>query len=256
MFSRKFAFAGVLFLIACSPGIVCAQGEGPTARPRPAPKPSPTPTKPIDSPVTSSSGGAQATSGLGILAATATPTPKPSPTPTAPGPVGPTPGGPQAQFNGVWILDKTRSQGLSPRMQGADKVAWIIMQDDRTISIDQRIEGGQPPAGGGGGGAGGGGGMGGGRPPAPPAYKLDGSEATSDMTSGPTTGKLTLKATWFSDVLELSRKTVFTTDQGDRVTTTTQKLSLSGDGKILTVNIHSEGGRGASTDSTLVFNKQ
>src|SRR5207253_8445152 len=92
-----------------------------------------------------------------------------------------------ANFGGTWALDKTKSQGLSPRLQGADKVTWTITQDDKTISIDQKVEGGQPPAsgGGGGGGTGGGGGMGGGRPPGPPpAYKLDGSETTLEMGQG------------------------------------------------------------------------
>src|SRR5216684_4532816 len=94
-----------------------------------------------------------------------------------------------ANFGGTWVLDKAKSQGLSPRMQGADKVTWTITQDDKTISIDQKVEGGQAPAGGGGGG-----GMGGGRPPAgpPPAYNLDGSETTMEMGAG----KSTLKATW------------------------------------------------------------
>jgi len=154
-----------------------------------------------------------------------------------------------ANFAGTWTLDKTKSQGLSPRMAGADKVTWTITQDAATISIDSKVEGGQPPAGGGG--------MGGGRPPAgPTAYKLDGSEVTSDMTFGQATGKQTLKATWAGAALELSRKTSFTGQDGtERVSTTTQKLSLSGDGKVLTAAVHSEGGRGGPTDSTLVFNK-
>ncbi|HLR05727.1 MAG TPA: hypothetical protein VK117_07935 [Pyrinomonadaceae bacterium] len=83
-----------------------------------------------------------------------------------------------ANFAGTWTLDKTKSQGLSPRMAGADKVTWTITQDAATISIDSKVEGGQPPAGGGGG-------MGGGRPPAgPTVYKLDGSEVTSDVNFG------------------------------------------------------------------------
>jgi hypothetical protein len=161
-----------------------------------------------------------------------------------------------ANFAGTWTLDKTKSQGLSPRMAGADKVTWTITQDAATISIDSKVEGGQPPAGGGGG-TGGGGGMGGGRPPAgPTVYKLDGSEVTSDMTFGQATGKQTLKATWAGDALELSRKTSFTGQDGtERTSTNTQKLSLSGDGKVLTAAVHSEGGRGGPTDSTLVFNK-
>jgi hypothetical protein len=159
-----------------------------------------------------------------------------------------------ANFGGTWALDKTKSQGLSQRMQGADKVTWTITQDDKTISIDQKVEGGQPPAGGGGGGGGtgGGGGMGGGRPPAGPvAYKLDGTETTMEMGQG----KSTLKATWMSNALELSRKSTFTGPNGEITTSETRKLDLSGDGKTLTATVHSESPRGAQ-DSTLVFNKQ
>jgi hypothetical protein len=153
-----------------------------------------------------------------------------------------------ANFAGTWTLDKTKSQGLSPRMAGADKVTWTITQDAATISIDSKVEGGQSPAGGGGGG---------GRPPAgPTVYKLDGSEVTSDFTRGQMTGKQTLKATWSGDALELSRKTSFTGQDGtERTSTNTQKLSLSGDGKVLTALVHSEGGQGGPSDSTLVFNK-
>jgi hypothetical protein len=164
----------------------------------------------------------------------------------------------KANFAGTWNLDKSKSQGLSPRMQGADSVTWTITQDDKTISIDQKVTGGQPPAGGGGGGTGGGGSMGGGRGPGgPQSYTLDGKEATSDLNFGQATGKLTTKATASSGGVELMRKTSFPGQDGtERVSTTTQKLSLSGDGKTLTVVAHSEGGRGGPSDSTMVFNKQ
>lgn len=159
-----------------------------------------------------------------------------------------------ANFGGTWVMDKAKSQGLSQRMQGADKVTWVITQDGKTVSIDQKIEGGQPPAGGGGGGGGGmGGGRGPGGPAAPAVYNLDGSESTMEM--GP--AKSTLKATWSGDALELSRKTSFTAPDGtERTSSETRKLSLSGDGKTLTAVVHSEGGRGGPTDSTLVFDKQ
>src|SRR3989442_15394998 len=89
----------------------------------------------------------------------------------------------KASFAGTWSLDKSKSQGLSQRIQGADKVTLTIKQDDKTISIDQKVEGGQPPAGGGPGGGGGGGGMGGGRGmgggvAGPQSYNLDGKEVT------------------------------------------------------------------------------
>jgi hypothetical protein len=162
----------------------------------------------------------------------------------------------KANFAGTWNLDKSKSQGLSPRMQGADSVTWTITQDDKTISIDQKVT---PPAGGGGGGGtGGGGGMGGGRPGGgPQTYALDGKEATNDVTFGQATGKVTTKGTVSGGGVELMRKTSFPGQDGtERVSTTTQKLSLSGDGKTLTVVAHSEGGRGGPSDSTMVFNKQ
>ena len=154
----------------------------------------------------------------------------------------------KASFAGTWSLDKTKSQGLSQRMQGADSVTWTVTQDDKTISIDQKTTGGQPPAGGGGGGMGGGGG----RPPAAPAvYNLDGSETTMEMGQG----KSSLKATWSGSTLELARKSTFNGPNGEVTSTNSQKLSLSGDGKVLTAVVHNESPRGA-TDSTLVFNKQ
>src|SRR3989441_12557366 len=91
-----------------------------------------------------------------------------------------------ANFAGTWVLDKAKSQGLSPRMQGADSVTWTITQDDKTISIDQKITGGQPPAGGGGMGGGGGPGPGGAT-----GYNLCGEEDNSDRTFVTATRQLT-----------------------------------------------------------------
>ena len=163
----------------------------------------------------------------------------------------------KGNFAGTWSLDKSKSQGLSQRMQGADKVTWTITQDAKTISIDSKVEGGQAPQGGAPGGGGGGGGRPGGGMGGPQSYNLDGKEATSDLNFGQATGKLTTKATVSGDTVELMRKTSFTGQDGsERVNTTTQKLSLSGDGKVLTAVVHSEGGRGGPTDSTLVFDKQ
>lgn len=163
----------------------------------------------------------------------------------------------KANFAGTWSLDKAKSQGLSQRVMGADKVTLTITQDDKTITLDTKMEGGPAPQGGGG--NGGGGGMGGGRPGGgmggPQSYNLDGSEATSEVGGGQMTGKATSKATWSGNDLSLSRTSVFQGPNGEITSVTTQKLSLSGDGKVLTAVVHSESPRG-TTDSTLVFNKQ
>jgi hypothetical protein len=172
-------------------------------------------------------------------------------------------------FAGTWTLDKSKSQGLNPRLQNADSVAWNITQTDKEITIEEKITGGGPgpnmggtgappaggppagaPAGGGQGGPGRGmgGGMGG-----PRTYNLDGSETSGEMGRG----KFARKATLSSDgkTLELVSKVTFQNQDGNEiVTTSTDKLTLSADGKSLTVVRHSESPRGAQ-DSTLVFNK-
>jgi hypothetical protein len=169
-------------------------------------------------------------------------------------------------FAGTWTLDKSKSQGLNQRLQNADSVTWNITQTEKEITIDEKIAGGggpggpggppagapaaggPPPGGGQGGGPGRGGMMGG-----PRTYNLDGSESSGETGRG----KFVRKATLSSDgkTLELSSKTTFQTPDGNEVTTTSsEKLTLSADGKSLTVVRHAETPRGAQ-DSTYVFNK-
>jgi hypothetical protein len=179
-------------------------------------------------------------------------------------------------FAGTWTLDKSKSQGLSQRMQGADSVQWVITQDAKQITIETKVTGGQPgggpgggppagaaagappagappagapPAGGPGGGGQGGRGMGMG---GPRTYNLDGTEVTGDTGRG----KFVRKATLSSDgkTLELTSTSTFQGPNGEITTTSTDKLTLSADGKTLTVVSHSESPRGPQ-DSTLVFNK-
>ena len=165
-------------------------------------------------------------------------------------------------FAGTWTLDKSKSQGLSPRVQNAEGVSWVITQTDKEITVEEKIQGGGGPGGGppaGAPGAGGppGGGQGGGRgmmgAMGPRTYNLDGSETTGEAGRG----KFARKATLSSDgkTLELVNKNMFTGQDGNEITiTSTDKLSLSADGKVLTVARHSESPRGAQ-DSTMVFNK-
>src|SRR5689334_13889313 len=168
-----------------------------------------------------------------------------------------------ANFGGTWTLDKSKSQGLNPRLQNAESVSWVITQTDKEITIEEKVTGGAAPnmgggdrpagdrpAGGGGGGQGRGmgGGFGG-----PRTFNLDGSETSADMGGR---GKVARKATVSGDgkTLELSSKSTFEGPNGEVTATTTEKLQLSADGKTLTVTRHSESPRGPQ-DSTLVFNK-
>ena len=165
-------------------------------------------------------------------------------------------------FAGTWSLDKSKSQGLSPRAQNAESVAWTITQTDKEITIEEKYTGGQPPGGGPGGTAGGpppGGGQGGGpgrgmggAMGGPRTFTLDGSETTGEM--GP--AKFVRKASWSGEgkTLELATKATFQRQDGEVTTNNSDKLSLSADGKTLTVSRHMEG-RGGAQDSTWVFTK-
>ena len=164
-----------------------------------------------------------------------------------------TTGGLPVSFAGSWTLDKAKSQGLDQRMQNAESITCVITQDDNTISVEWKIAGGQPPAGAAPGG--GGSGMGGGRGPAGPrVFNLDGKEVTSE---GPMSSTNAVKAAWSdaTKTLELSTVSTGSRDGQEFKITRVDKLSLSADGKVLTINRHSESPRGAQ-DSTLVFNKQ
>ncbi len=170
-------------------------------------------------------------------------------------------------FAGSWTLDKSKSQGLNPRIQNADSVTWTITQDAKTITIEEKVTGGTPPANMGGtgtppaggppaGAQGGGqgpgrGGMGGGMG-APRTYNLDGSETSGEMGQA----KFVRKAVLSSDgkTLELTQKVTFQGPEGEVTSNSSDKLSLSADGKVLTAVRHSEGRRGPQ-DSTWVLNK-
>ena len=185
-----------------------------------------------------------------------------------------------ANFAGTWTLDKSKSQGLSERLQAAE-ITLTIAQTDKTITLEEKVSGGMgggisagggggtgaapsgappaggppaggPPAGGQGGGQGGGRGMGGGMG-GPRSFNLDGTE-----TSGETgRGKFVRKATWSNDgkTLELVTKSTFMRQDQEITTTSSDKLELSADGKVLTLSRHIETPQGPR-DSTWVMNKQ
>lgn len=165
-----------------------------------------------------------------------------------------------ANFAGTWTLDKSKSQGLNPRQQNAESVSWVITQTEKEITIEEKITGGNPPAGGPpGGGAPGAGGQGGGRGGmggglfGPRTFNLDGSETTGETARG----KYVRKATVSGDgkTIELVTKSTFAGQDGNEIqTTSNDKLQLSADGKMLTVNRRSETPRGTQ-EATLVFNK-
>jgi hypothetical protein len=157
-----------------------------------------------------------------------------------------------ANFAGTWTLDKSKSQGLNPRQQNADSVSWVITQTEKEITIEEKVQGGNPPAGAPAGGPPGGGGGGRGMGGGPRTFNLDGSETSTENERGKTVRKATLSSD--GKTLELTSKSTFSGPNGEMTLSSSEKLQLSADGKMLTVNTHRESPRGPQ-DSTLVFNK-
>ena len=190
-----------------------------------------------------------------------------------------------ANFSGSWVLDKSKSQGLSPQIENSESYTMTVTQDDQQLTVENKIVGGRRPDGGepGAGGQGGGrrpdgiGGQGGGRRPdgiggqgggqgrgrggmgmgmGAATYKLDGSE-TKIESAGGRGGAATLKAQWKDDgkSLELTATRSFNFQGNETTRTTKERWELTDGGKTLKVKRSVDGPQG-SQDSTLVFSRQ
>lgn len=144
---------------------------------------------------------------------------------------------PPANFAGTWVLDKSKTQNLPRQWENAASVTMEIKQDDKQFTIETKAEGSQFPS-------------------QPFTYNLDGTESNVDV-QGRMPGKATLKAAWANDgnTLELNRKQTGSFNDQEFTLTTSEKLSLSEGGKVLTIARLSESPRGKQ-ESTLVFNKK
>lgn len=142
-----------------------------------------------------------------------------------------------ANFSGTWVLDKTKSEGLSGMMAGAD-VTMVVTQDGKQLTTETTITGGQREI-----------------PPQKVTYNLDGSETTAEMT-GRMPGKATMKAKWMGDnVLELSSVQNVNVQGNDVTITRLDHWELAEGGKVLKVHRKSETPRGPQ-ESKLVFSKK
>jgi hypothetical protein len=143
-----------------------------------------------------------------------------------------------ANFAGTWVLDKAKGE-LSPITRNFDSVTWIITQDDKQLTREQKFEGGR-------------GGM---RGNVPLTVKLDGSETSIDAPA--ISGKRVAKSTWQGDgkILEVNVVTTGSFQGNDIKSTITEHWELVEGGKVLNVHQKVEGTRG-NFESKMVFNKK
>ena len=141
-------------------------------------------------------------------------------------------------FAGTWTLDKSKTTNLPRQWENAPSITLEIKQDAKQITLETKVEGSQFPS-------------------QAMSYNLDGSEGSVEV-QGRMPGKANTKAAWSADskTLELTTKRSGKGPNGEEFSfTTTDKYSLSEDGKTLTDARHSESPRGAQ-DSTLVYTKK
>ena len=191
-----------------------------------------------------------------------------------------------ANFSGTWVLDKDKSDGLPRQLQNVESYTMAVTQDDKQLTVENKIAGGtRARAGGEQNGAGGEnnaprdrGGQRGGQDGAAPGgrrrggfggqgggmglgmgavtYKLDGSESKVESAGG-RGGAATFKAQWKDGgkVLELTNSRSFNVQGNDMTRTVKDRWELADGGKTLKVKRSVDGMQG-SQESTLVFNKQ
>ena len=147
-------------------------------------------------------------------------------------------------FAGTFALDKEKSTlpqrggGGGGGGGGADQ-SWTITQDAKALNVEKTIKATN------------------GDRTMKSSYNLDGSESSTDVTRGQMTGKSVTKAKWADDKKTLEASIVFTGKRGDTdvTNTTTEKWSLSDDGKVLTVTSTRTGGQN-NAESKYVLNKK
>lgn len=143
-----------------------------------------------------------------------------------------------ANFSGTWVLDKAKSEGLSPQMADVD-VTMTVTQDDKQLVTETKYTGGAQE-----------------RPAQKATYKLDGSETTAEV-GGRMPGKATFKAKWIDDgkALELNSVRNVTVQDNPVTITLKEHWELAEGGKVLNVHRTSESPRGTQ-ESKLTFNKK
>jgi hypothetical protein len=179
-----------------------------------------------------------------------------------------------ASFSGTWVLDKAKSEGLLQQWQNLESYTMIVAQDDKQVTVENKIVAGARPssepgsAGGENGGTGGrregrsggqgdrGGrrGFGMGLPVA--TYKLDGTETRIESAGG-RGGGATLKGQLKDGgkVLELTTSRTFNFQGSESTRTTLERWELLDGGKTLKVRRTTDTPQG-TRESTLVFNKR
>jgi hypothetical protein len=123
-----------------------------------------------------------------------------------------------SKFAGVWVLNRSKSEGLTGALQNAE-VRMIVAQDDKQITTEQKviIRGREQPS-------------------QEFTYKFDGSETTAEVVR-PLAGTMKLKAIWIESSKTLELISTITGEAGgqEATITTREQWRLAEGGKALKI---------------------
>ena len=142
------------------------------------------------------------------------------------------------KYDGIWLLNRDKSQGLTGGLAGAE-ITLVVSQDSKRIHVEQKI-----------------GIRGRLQPSQELIWNLDGSKTTAEV-SRPMAGTMNLTARWIEagKILELN-SSIEGTDQGKEVAVSTRELwQLLNHGKSLKITRTRNSPQGRQS-FTLFFDKQ
>ncbi len=147
-------------------------------------------------------------------------------------------GNKQLKFDGAWKLDRSKSEGLTGNLAGAD-LLLIVEQDQKTLTVDQRIKMRNRE-----------------QPSTPLTYNLDGSESSAEVVR-PLAGTMKLTARFLEKGRVLELKSIIDGyDRDKEVSVITKEYwELTNGGKTLKI-LRTRDIPGKSQQFTLYFNKQ
>ncbi|MBE7517524.1 MAG: hypothetical protein HS105_13105 [Chloracidobacterium sp.] len=153
-------------------------------------------------------------------------------------------------YSGTWNLDKAASK-LDDRSKNIESMTLTITQTEKEITVATETKRAMSSEGGRMGGRMGGGMMG----DSTTTYSLDGKAKKTEVKTQNGSMPASLKAKNEKDKLELTRDVSFSSPMGEVTILNKETLTLSADGRTLTMHREMSSPRG-TTSNTFVFHKQ
>ena len=127
----------------------------------------------------------------------------------------------RTDFEGVWVLDKSKSK-VAPNREDAQSMIWLVQQSDKSLSVEPIIRGTNGRM----------------NVAIKVVWRLDGTERSDEVVQSDTRRHSTTKAKWLDNgkVLEVTRHVKTTVEGKETTENSIARFELADGGKTLIVN--------------------